>query len=95
LTDNRRSPKSYKRKFQAWGLQKYLKTDESIAMLRIAERRRMGNKETEFIRRGKPVELAKLRRFAKRHKLTPERAASALDEPGIFLLPIRGFKWMN
>ena len=55
-------------------------------MLRIAEIRRMGNKETEFIRRGKPVEPTKLRRFAKRHKLTPERAASMLDEPGILFL---------
>ncbi|KAK4039397.1 ankyrin repeat-containing domain protein [Parachaetomium inaequale] len=73
--------KSYKRKFKAWGLKKNHNKDESIAMLRIAEKRRMENKETDFIRRGKPVELAKLRRFARRHKLTPERAASTLDEP--------------
>ncbi|KAK4237614.1 ankyrin repeat-containing domain protein [Achaetomium macrosporum] len=61
--------KMYKMYLKAWGLEKNLKTRESIAMLRIAERRRLANKETHFFRHGQLVEPGKLRRFAKRHSL--------------------------
>ena len=60
----------YKKHFKAWGLEKNLKSEESIAMIKIAGKRRIANKDTRFVRRGKPVEPAKLRRFAKRHNLT-------------------------
>lgn len=78
----------YKKHFKAWGLEKNLKADESIAMLRIAERRRMANKKTNFVRRGKPVEPGKLRRFAKRHGLMgDEVAGSPSSAQGIARLP--------
>jgi hypothetical protein len=71
----------YKKHFKAWGLEKNLKREESIAMLKIAEQRRIAsNKDTLFIRRGKPVEPAKLRRFAKRHGLTVDGGASSLHD---------------
>ncbi|KAL2142558.1 hypothetical protein VTI28DRAFT_1061 [Corynascus sepedonium] len=71
--------KSYKRNFKAWGLEKNLKREESIAMLGIAERRRrMENKETIFYCRGKIVDPVKLRRFAKRHKLNDAGLTASL-----------------
>jgi hypothetical protein len=74
----------YKKYLKAWGLEKNLKTRESIAMLRIAERRRLANKETHFFRHGQLVEPGKLRRFAKRHKLIGDAAAAQLlaDQEG-------------
>lgn len=75
----------YKQRLKTWGLEKNIKKTESIAMLRIEEQRRSENKKTRFIRRGKPVELGKLRRFARRHKLTAEGAINALSgEHGIY-----------
>ncbi len=68
----------YKKHFKAWGLEKNLKSEESIAMIKIAEHRRLtSNKDTIFIRRGKPVEPGKLRRFAKRHGLVVDGGASS------------------
>ncbi|GAB1321031.1 Clr5 domain-containing protein [Madurella fahalii] len=61
--------KMYKKHLKSWGLEKNIKAVEMIAMLHIAEQRRRINKETRFIRRGRPVEPEKLRRFAKRYKL--------------------------
>jgi hypothetical protein len=72
--------KLYKKHFKEWGLEKNLKTDESIAMIKIRERRRLANKDTVFIRRGKPVEPGKLRRFEKRHKLTADGGADLLHD---------------
>jgi hypothetical protein len=60
----------YKKHFKLWGLEKNLKADESIAMLRIEKRRMRENKKTFFRRRGKLVKLYNLRRFAKRRGLT-------------------------
>jgi hypothetical protein len=70
----------YKKHLKAWGLEKNLKTAESIAMLKIAERRRAANKDTRFTCRGRPVEPGKLRRFAKRHNLVVDGAANALSD---------------
>ncbi|KAL2126637.1 hypothetical protein VTI74DRAFT_490 [Chaetomium olivicolor] len=61
--------KMFKKNLKAWGLDKNHTTAESLAMIRIAERRRLANKQTVFYRRGRLVEPGKLRRFAKRHKL--------------------------
>ncbi|KAK4120263.1 ankyrin [Parathielavia appendiculata] len=61
--------KMYKKYFKIWGLEKNLKTQESIFMLSVAERHRMANKETVFTRHGKPVDLRKLYRFKRRHRL--------------------------
>ncbi len=73
----------YKKHFKAWGLEKNLKSDESIAMIKIAGKRRIANKDTRFVRRGKPVEPAKLRRFAKRHNLTEtlDGGAGSVHDP--------------
>jgi len=54
---------------------KNLKADESMAMLHIAGRRHLENKDTEFFRRGKIVKHGNLRRFAKRHGLTADGGA--------------------
>ncbi|KAK3902940.1 ankyrin repeat-containing domain protein [Staphylotrichum tortipilum] len=60
--------KMYKKHFKDWGLAKNLTTEESIAMISIAKKRReVDNKETIFTRRGRRVEPGKLRRFEKRH----------------------------
>ncbi|KAK3301776.1 uncharacterized protein B0T15DRAFT_323067 [Chaetomium strumarium] len=72
--------KMYKKYLKAWGLEKNLKTRESIAMLKIAERRRLANKETHFFRHGQLVDPGKLRRFAKRHKLIGDGAAAQLAD---------------
>lgn len=81
------SKKMYKKHLKAWGLEKNLKTTEAVAMLKIAEQRRAANKDTNFIRRGKPVEPGKLRRFAKRHKFRVDSEAAALsDLQGTFVL---------
>jgi hypothetical protein len=76
----------YKKYLKAWGLEKNLKTEEAIAMLRItAKRLKEGNKKTLFFRRGRPVDPGKLRRFAKRHKLAVNEATGPLPvEQGIF-----------
>lgn len=71
----------YKNHFKAWGLQKNLNKDESIAMLKIKEQRWVVHKKkTEFIRRGKRVDPGKLRRFAKRHKLVADGGVSSLRD---------------
>jgi hypothetical protein len=72
----------YKKHFKAWGLEKNLKTEESFAMIKIRERRRLANKDTVFMRHGKPVEPGKLRRFEKRHKLTADGGVDLLHDPG-------------
>ncbi|KAK4154934.1 Clr5 domain-containing protein [Chaetomidium leptoderma] len=73
------SPKMYKKRFKAWGLQKNLSTDESMAMCQIDEQRRIvKNKKTLFLRRGKLVEPGKLRRFRKRHKLMADGGSGTL-----------------
>ncbi|KAL1835929.1 hypothetical protein VTJ49DRAFT_5859 [Mycothermus thermophilus] len=67
--------KMYKKHFKEWDLVKNCTTEESMAMYRIAEHRRLTeNKETEFFRRGKLVKPANLRRFAKRQGLTARGA---------------------
>lgn len=70
----------YKKHFKAWGLEKNLKPHESIAMIKIRERRRLANKDTVFMRYGRPVEPGKLRRFEKRHKLTADGGADMLHD---------------
>ncbi|SPQ26271.1 b8ba3338-b268-4887-bf40-7e4ea470975d [Thermothielavioides terrestris] len=79
--------KMYKKHLKAWGLEKNLKTAESIAMLKIAERRRAANKDTRFTCRGRPVEPGKLRRFAKRHNLVVDGAANALSDQKVSTPP--------
>ena len=68
----------YKKHFKDWGLAKNISTNESMAMISIAKKRRdVYNKDTVFIRRGRPVEPGKLRRFEKRHGLTADEAAGS------------------
>lgn len=72
----------YKKHLKSWGLEKNIKAAEMIAMLRIAEQRRRNNKETRFVRRGRPVEPEKLRRFAKRYKLPVGGSLPPSDQQG-------------
>lgn len=74
----------YKKHIKAWGFRKNINTPEMTAMLKIAEQRRSENKETHFVRHGRVVEPNKIRRFAKRHKLTAQGATGVLsDQRGI------------
>jgi hypothetical protein len=60
--------RSYKRKLQAWDFIKRLTTDESMAMISIAKKRReVDNKETIFTRHGRRVEPGTLLRLEKRY----------------------------
>lgn len=74
------SKKMYKKHIKAWGFEKNIKTAEMIAMIKIRELRRSKNKETLFIRRGRPVEPGKLRRFEKRHKLAEQGTAGTMSD---------------
>jgi hypothetical protein len=79
----------YKKYFKTWGLEKNIKTLESIYMIGIAEQRRAEKKDTIFIRHGQVVDLRKLNRFKRRHKLTKGGGAdSLLDAQGRCCLPL-------
>ncbi|KAL2015640.1 hypothetical protein VTK56DRAFT_5061 [Thermocarpiscus australiensis] len=80
--------KMYKKHLKAWGLEKNIKTSEMIAMIEIARRRRLQNKGTLFVRRGKPVDPGKLRRFAKRRGLlVADGAAASLSDQQVATPP--------
>ncbi|KAK4098931.1 ankyrin [Parathielavia hyrcaniae] len=79
--------KMYKKYLKDWGLEKNIKTRESIFMIGVAERRRMANKETVFTRHGKPVDLRKLYRFRRRHKLLRDGMTDPLLEAQVSTPP--------
>ncbi|KAL2261297.1 hypothetical protein VTK26DRAFT_4439 [Humicola hyalothermophila] len=77
------SAKMYKKHLRLWGVKKNIPASEMIPMLKIEGRRRNENKETRFAFCGQPVEPKKMRRSAKRYKLTISHGANGGldDEP--------------
>ena len=65
----------YKTKFRDWNIEKKLKREDVINILRADELNRRSNNKRDFILRGFPVNMRTVRRCATRNGLTPAKWA--------------------
>ena len=71
----------YKRRIKEWGLDKSLKKDEVLAMLRKKVHRGKAGKTSNFLLRGRVVEWQNVERYLKRHRFNSESLTELLDAP--------------
>lgn len=78
---DQRSEKMFKSRIRAWGLDKKNKSREVHEILRQQARRRSVGKQTIFILRGRPVDMAAVERYAKRKGLSIDEEPPSSGRP--------------
>ena len=71
----------YKRRIKQWALDKKLKKDEVLAMLRKKVQRDTVGKASDFMLRGRHVDWQNVERYLRRHKIDPQSLSESLDVP--------------
>jgi hypothetical protein len=70
----------YKSRIRAWGLEKNNKSGEVEEILRQTSRRRALGKRSQFVLRGRTVDMADIERYAKRKGLRLNEASTGLSD---------------